>query len=542
MQARFMESTLASKSAASAWSPLRQSLFRALWVASLISNIGTWMHEVGAAWLMTALAQSPLLVSLLQTATNLPIFLLGLPAGALADVVDRRKLLLFAQSWMAIAAACLGILTLFGLTTPWLLLGFTFVLGIGSALNMPAWQAITPELVSRDELPAAAALGGISFNTARAVGPALGGLVVAAAGPWAVFLLNAISFVSVIFVLYRMESPPRQNALPAERLPGAIQAGLRYLRHAPSLRAIIIRVLAFISCGSAVWALLPLVARQGLKLTSFGYGLLLGCLGLGAVLGASALPKMLRQFGTDALLSAATLLWAGVAAALAYLHQIGWLCAIMILGGSAWTIFMSNLNAAAQAAVPAWVRARALAVYTIAFVGGMAGGSALWGMIATRAGISASLLCAALGLVAGLLIASRYRLEEHADMDLTPSLHWPMPSVAVELDPEDGPVLVTVEYRIDPAKSRDFVKAMNSLRRLRLRDGATSWRLYQDVTDPGRYVENFIVKSWAEHLRQHERVTQADRAIEDNVRAFHIGPEPPAVSHFVAAAHEEVKE
>lgn len=244
------------------------------------------------------------------------------------------------------------------------------------------------------------------------------------------------------------------------------------------------------------------------------------------------MPKMLKRF--DALLSAATLLWA---AALAYMRHMVLLYAVMMIAGTAWTIFMSNLNAAAQAAVPAWVRARALAVYTIAFVGSMAGGR-----IAARAGVTASLLCATAGLLAGLLPASRYRLEEHVDTDLTPSLHWPMPSVALELDPEDGPVLVTVEYRIDPAKSRDFVKAMNALRKLRLRDGATSWRLYQEVADPGRYVENFIVKSWAEHLRQHERVTQADRAIEDSVRVFHIGHEPPAVSHFVAAAHEEVKE
>src|SRR5205807_3011512 len=252
----------------SAWSPLRHSLFRALWIASVVSNLGTWMEEVGEAWLMTDQTASPLLVSLLQTADGLPIFLLALPAGALADIVDRRRLLLFTQGWMCAAAAALGVLTLLGLTTPWVLLASTCALGVGTAVNVPAWQAIMPELVSREELPAAAALGGVGFNLARSVGPAVGGLLVAAAGPWAVFLLNAASFVGVIVVLYRWRRAPRHSVLPTERVAGAVRAGLRYVRYAPALRAVLVRTLAFIVCGSALWGLLPVVGRRELELTS----------------------------------------------------------------------------------------------------------------------------------------------------------------------------------------------------------------------------------------------------------------------------------
>ena len=491
------------------------------------------MHDVGAAWLMTTLSPSPVLVSLLQTATTLPVFILALPAGALADLVDRRRLLMFTQGWMCVAAGTLGVLALAGLSTPWMLLAFTFALGLGAALNMPAWQATTPELVSREELPAAAALSGVAVNIARAVGPAMGGLIVAEIGAWAVFVLNAVSFIAVMIVLYRWHRSPRESVLPAERFLGAMRTGLRYLRHAPGLHAVIVRTLGFIVCGSAVWALLPLIARQELGLTSLGYGLLLGCLGLGAVAGAAALPWVRRKIGTDALAAGATVIWAGATLALAYVRVVGWLYAVMAIGGAAWIGFMASLNAAAQTAVPSWVRARALAVYLLAFMGGMAGGSALWGTVAAYEGIPFALTCAALGLVLGLPAAARYRLAADTDLDLTPSLHWPAPAVALEPDLEGGPVLVTVEYRIDPERSHEFSRTMHAQSRVRRRDGAIQWGLFVDVTDPGRYVETFVVESWAEHLRQHERVTVADRDLEDRTRSFHIGDTPPVVSHFI---------
>ena len=520
---------------ASAWSPLRQSVFRSLWIAAVVSNIGTWMHDVGAVWLMTALAPSPIMVALMQTATSLPFFLLALPAGALADIVDRRRLLLLMQGWMLVAAALLGVLTLMGAITPWLLLAFTFALGVGAAMTTPAWQAITPELVSHAELPAAVALSGVGINLARAIGPALGGLIVAAAGSPAVFLLNAASFVGVMLVLSRWQRSPRPSALPAEHVLGAMHAGVRYIWHAPAVRAVLMRAGLFILCGSAVWALLPLVARRELGLDAIGYGGLLGAMGAGAVAGAFLLPKVRQRVAVDRLIAGATAVFAAVTLALASLRELWGLWVVMFAGGVAWIALMSSFNVAAQAAVPPWVRARGLAVYLLVFQGGMAAGSVLWGAVAARLGIPAALIAAGAGLLLGLLVARRYRLAPGEALDLTPSLHWPEPTVLIEPPAAHGPVMVAVEYRIDPARAADFTRAMREVRLERLRDGAMRWELFQDPADPPRYVEAFLVESWVEHLRQHERVTLADREAEARARALHIGPTPPAVSHLIAA-------
>jgi MFS family permease len=318
-----------------AWSPLRRPLFRALWVATVVSNIGTWMQNVGAAWLMTALTPSPVMVALVQAATSLPVFLVGLPAGALADVVDRRRLLLWTQGWMLAAAAALGALALAGVITPWVLLLLTFALGLGAALNAPAWQAIVPELVPHADLPAAVALNSVGFNIARAVGPALGGAIVALAGARAVFLLNAASFLGVIGVLYRGQRAAPVSRWPAEHVVGAIRAGLRYVRYAPTLRAVLVRGGIFILCGSALWALLPLVARNELGLNATGYGLLLGALGVGAIAGALLLPRIRRHVADDSLVVGATVVFAAVTMTLAYVHDMALLCTAMIAGGAA---------------------------------------------------------------------------------------------------------------------------------------------------------------------------------------------------------------
>jgi MFS family permease len=364
------------------------------------------------------------------------------------------------------------------------LLAFACAIGAGTALNVPAWQAITPELVSRAELPAAAALGGVGFNIARAAGPALGGLIVAATGPWAVFLLNAASFVGVIVVLYRWRRAPRQCVLPTERVAGAVRAGLRYVRYAPPLRAVLVRTLAFIVCGSALWGLLPVVGRRELELTSVGYGVLLGCLGLGAAVGAMALPGLRRRLPTDALVAVATVLWAGVMAAFGFVRQVPVLCLLLGAGGVGWITLMSSLNVAAQTAVPSWVRGRALAMYLLAFQGGMAAGSALWGYVAAHAGIPVALIAAATGLGLGLVTIAVYRLPKAEAIDLSPSLHWPAPVVATEPEAARGPVLVTVEYHIDPAKAKAFARAASGLRPIRQRDGAVNWGLFSRPCRP----------------------------------------------------------
>jgi MFS family permease len=521
----------------SAWEPLREPVFRALWIASLTSNIGTWMQNVGAAWLMTSLTPSPVVVALVQAATSLPVFLVGLPAGALADIVDRRRLLIVSQGWMLLSAAALGLLTLIGFMSPWILLALTFALGLGAAMNAPAWQAIVPEVVSPSKLQEAVALNAAGFNVARAVGPALGGLTVAAVGPGPVFLLNAASFIAVMLVVYRWNRQRATSRLPAEHVISAMRAGIRYVRNAPSLQAVLVRSGVLIVCAAGLWALLPLVARDQLGLGATGYGVLLGCLGIGAVTGATLLPRIKRKFSLDMLVTGATVVFAVATAALAYVQNVFLVGAAMVAGGIAWIALMSSFNAAAQTAAPEWVRARALAVYLIVFQGGMAVGSILWGALAARMGIRAALLVAVFGLIAGLMLITRYRLAEGEKIDLTPSLHWPEPRMIVGLQPEGGPVLVEVEYLIELDRAHEFTKAMDDVRRERLRDGALRWELFTDSVNPNRFVETFLLESWLEHMRQHERVTRSDRMAEELARAFHIGAGTPKIVHLIHAKY-----
>jgi MFS family permease len=526
--------TAAGHASTSAWAPLRQPLFRALWIASLASNVGTWMQDVGSTWLMTELTSSPILIALVQAATTMPIFLLALVAGALADVVDRRRLLVVTQCWMVAASAALGVLTLLNFASAGLLLAFTFLLGLGAALNAPAWQAIIPELVARRELPAALALNGIAINLARALGPAAGGFLVAAAGPGATFLLNAASFLGVIAVLYRWRRPPRQSLLPAENIVGALFAGLRYVRHAPDLHAVLMRSSAFIVFGSGLIALLPVIVRFALQGGPVDYGLVLAFFGGGAVLGAVAMPRLRIALSTDGVVRAASLLYGTVLVLLAFVPSIALLCAGMGLAGAAWMLVLTSFHTSAQASLAPWVRGRGLAVYLLVLYGGMAGGSALWGAVAEHAGLRPALLSAGLGLLAAITLTTSYRLPRGEGPDLAPSRHWAAPIVVEQPESDRGPVLITVEYRIDPAAADDFARAMRDVRRTRLRDGAFRWDLLSDPADPGRYVESFMVESWVEHLRQHERVTISDREIEERARRYHRGPGPPSVSHFIA--------
>ncbi len=471
---------MADEEPTSAWSPLRYPVFRALWIASLVSNIGTWMQNVGGVWLMSSLSPSPFLVALMQTATSLPVFLVGIPAGALADIVDRRRLLLCTQGLMLIAAAVLSAVTIAGAIDVRGLLALTFILGLGTALNMPTWQAVMPELVPRRDLPAAVALNGVTVNVGRAVGPALGGVIVAAAGPGAVFLVNALSFIGVLVVLYRWPAKFAESVLPAERVLGATRAG--------QIRAVLIRAGVFIVAGSAPWALLPALARQDLGLGAGGFGLLLGCIGLGAISGATVLQRVRRQYSLDQVLVGATLMFALVTAALALLSNVVALSTVLVAGGVAWILLMASFNTAAQNTAPTWVRARALGAYLLVFQGGLALGSVLWGALAARAGTRTALITAAAALIGGLAATLRWRMSSGVSLDLRPSLHWPEPRMEIEARVDEGPVLVTIQYRVDPEKGSGFVAALHALGRVRRRDGAIQWGVFHDTADPARYV------------------------------------------------------
>jgi MFS family permease len=393
-----------------AWSPLRHPLFRAMWLASVASNVGTWMHTVAAGWLMTKLATSPLPVALVQTATTLPVFLISLPAGALADLVDRRRWLIFTQSLMLLIAAVLGILDLAGAIGPWSLLLLTFALGAATSMNGPAWSAAIPELVPRDELPAAVALNSVGFNIARAIGPALGGLIMAASSAGVVFILNAISFLGVIIVLWQWHYARH----PVEHHRGMVHAmheGLHYVRSTPTYHAVLVRAGLFAFAGSALWALLPVVASAQLKITSTGYGLLLGCLGTGSVVGAAALPSLRARYSPDRLVAGGITLFAVATLGLAMIHRFSPVAAAMLAGGMAWITIMSTFNVVAQMAPPILMRARALAFYILVFQGSLAVGSSVWGAAAGRWTVSIALETAAVIMVAGLTVAGALRLE-----------------------------------------------------------------------------------------------------------------------------------
>jgi MFS family permease len=521
------------------WAPLRRATFRALWIASLASNFGTWIQNVGAAWLMTSLAPEPLTVALVQVASSLPFFLLAIPAGALADVVDRRRFSLFALGWLAAATALLAGLAFAGRVDPNTLLALTFAIGVGSALLAPALAAIIPDLVPRDEIPAAVSLNGISMNVARAAGPAIGGVIVAGVGAGATFALNAASFVAVMLVILRWRREPLERKLPPEELLGAIRAGIRYVRHSPALRTVLVRGGSFMLPASAVWALLPLYAREELALGAAGYGILLGFFGIGAVVCGLALPALRSRFGVERVATGAALVFALTQLVLGLVPQFAAAAVALFAAGATWIALLTTLMASAQIAIASWVRARALAAYMLVQFGALALGSAAWGAIAGAAGVPEAFALAGAAVALGRAVYWRRRLPEGPGPDLAPSPRWPDPEIVRTFEHDRGPALVTVEYQIDPADAEAFARAMRTLRQVRLRDGAIRWGLWDDVGQQGRFLESFVVESWLEHLRQHERITAADRAAQAIAHAFHRGSEPPKVRHFI---HERIPE
>ncbi len=520
--------------ASGAWSPFRHGAFAVLWSATVVSNIGTWMNEVGAGWLMTSLSPSPLMVALVQTAATLPVFLFALPAGALADIVDRRRLLLIVQSLMALAAVGFaGLVSLDQATAPMLLI-YTFLLGTGVAFMAPAWQAIVPKLVPKSELQPAVALNSVGINISRAIGPALAGIIIVALGIAAPFWLNALSFLGVIAALLWWRPPPSPpSPLPAERFWGAMRIGLRYARSSAPLKATLLRAVGFFLFASAYWALLPLIAKTELAGGAELFGILLGCVGLGAVGGAFFLPRMKAALGPDRLVAFGTALAALVMLLTSMVRDPLAAAIGGILFGASWIAVLSSLNVSAQIALPEWVRARGLSIFLTVFFGSMSLGSALWGHAASMLGIPAALIAAAAGAVLVIPATWRAKLQQSAGMDLTPSMHWPEPVVSRDPDWDRGPVMTMIEYDVDPDAAPDFLAALQDLSRARRRGGAFAWGVVEDVAEPGRFVEYFMEASWLEHLRHHERVTEADREIQERVRRFHRRHTGPKVSHLL---------
>ncbi|MGP4088485.1 MFS transporter [Streptomyces sp. KR55] len=527
----------------SAWAPFAARVFRALWIAQLVSNIGSWMQTVGAQWLLVG--HSAALVTLVQTASSLPVVLLALPSGVLADRYDRRRVLLAAQFAMLAVSTVLAVLAFADALTPELLLSLTFLLGCGTALMGPAWQAIQPELVERSQLGQAAALGAVNMNLARALGPALGGAVVAAAGAGWVFAFNAASYLGIAAVLTFWRRPPTQAPTAhGEKLLTALHAGRRYVWYAPGVRRLLLRTVLFIPGGAALWSLLPLVASRSLGLGSGGYGMLLGAVGVGAVGGALVLPAVRRALGANGTLAAGAVVFAGVLAVLATVRT-PWLAVVVLLpAGLAWIGVLSTLSAALQTRLPGWVRARGLAVYLLVFQGGQALAAPVWGALADGLGLTVSLLAGSGLLLFGAASLRRWPLHGMDGIDPSPSDHWPAPPLVFEPGPADGPVLVSVTYRVDPGNRAAFTDCMDHVARSRRRTGALTWGLYQDGNDPERFIENYLVASWSEHLAQHHsRLTTTDRRDEELARRLLVEGTAPEVTHaFDAAAGPVVPE
>ena len=519
----------------SALAPLRRAGFRAAWTALAGSQLVIWMNTVGAVTVIAALSDSPTLIALVQTANSVPAVLLALVMGSMADIVDRRHFAIASQTWMLASVATLAALTLADVVTPGLALGLTFALGAGMATTFVIYQALTQDFVPREELLAAVALNGVAINLARAIGPALAGLIIAALSAGALFAVEAGLLVAIVGLVTLRVRPPGPTRASGERLAPAVRAGVRFVRFSPPVRRVLLRGAVFSVSASALWALLPVAALDRLGLSDSSFGLLLGCVGAGAIIGATMLQRLRRRLPFDRMVALASLGLAGGLIALAYIPWAELVALTLLLTGACWLMVLSSLNTSAQRVAPGWVRARTLAAFQLVMQGGLALGSLTWGVVTAASNVETALTIAAAGLVVGVAVARRWPLAASERADLTPAGAWSDPSVDVEPRPDDGPVLITLEYEIDPADAERFVRAMDELGRIRRRDGAFRWDLYADLERAGVYLETFVVDSWSEHLRQHDRLTTADLEVTKLTRSFHRGDRPPEVRHLLWA-------
>ncbi|MEA3078368.1 MAG: hypothetical protein QOF60_3276 [Actinomycetota bacterium] len=518
--------------AESPWAPLRTPIFRALFIAQLASNVGTLMQSVGASWFIGDLGGSPGLVALVQTATYLPIFLLGIPSGALADIVDRRRLLLVTQMSMMAVVAALSVLAFTHHVTPASLLALTFVLGAAGAMNGPAWQATQPDLVPPKHFGQAVALGALTYNVGRAIGPAFGGFVLASLGaPW-VFVFNFVSFLGIVVVLAMWRpAPTAPRRAPAETLAGATRAALRYGIHSPVLRGVLARVVLLGLPASALQALLPSTVRESLHLNASAYGLFLGGFGLGAAMAVAARPRVEQWLSPDQMVTLASITVAGALVVNGLVHQPVIVGVSLFLAGTSWTGGFTTLNVAAQATLPRWVRARGLGLYMLTLTGSFALGAAVWGEVANHNLEAAYAIAAALAF-AGVLASRRWPLTPTQGLDMS-AIVGEDPVVAMSPSAGDGPVLVTVAYRVQAADVARFTDAIRLVEKQRRRTGAYQWDTYQDLNEPDLYLEVFLVESWAEHVRQHHRRTASEA---DSLSAAYEFLVTQGGAHYVSIA------
>ena len=522
----------------SAPSPLRNPVFRMLWGVWITANLCMWMNDVAAAWLMTTLTTSPLMVALVQTASTLPVFLLGLPSGALADIVDRRRIFLFTQVWVAVVGLVACAFVFSGTISPPLLIALTFANGIGLALRWPVFAALVPELVERRQLSQALALNAIAMNVSRIGGPVIAGAVIAAAGSAYVYLLNAVLSIGATLVLsrWRRAVKDKAKALPGERFIGAIRIGLQHVRQSTPMRTALLRISLFFMQGAALPALLPLVAKGLGGGSAATFTLLLACIGVGAIVAALWLPRLRLGMSRDRLVTACTVLHSVMMVVVSYAPNVYVAVPALMIVGATWISVANTVTLSAQLVLPDWVRARGMSIYQMAMMGSSALGAAFWGQVATLTDVHAAIVGAAVVALAALAATRRRTLDDTESDDLTPTDQIRAPEAGRAIAPDDGPVIVTVEYRIAPENVAAFHAVMQESRRSRLRQGVLSWELLRDTADPDVYIEHFIDETWADHLRRFDRMTAADVGLRERRLALHAGDAPPRITRRIAEA------
>lgn len=517
----------------SALAPFRHGIFRAVWAAGLVSNFGGLIQGVGAAWMMTTIATSSYQVALVQASTTLPIMLFALVAGAIADSFNRRKVMLVAQAFMLVVSALLTLFTWQGWMTPWTLLAFTFLIDSGTALNSPSWQASVGDMVPRAKVPAAVALNSLGFNITRSVGPAIGGVIVAAAGAAAAFAANAVSYIGLIAVLARWKPALPEQTLPRESLGAAMGAGLRYVAMSPNIAKVLVRGSAFGFSAGAVLALLPLVARDVVKGDALTYGIMLGAFGIGAVGGALISVRLRQLLSSEVMVRMAFAGFALCALNAAVSHN-GWQTSVgLLIGGACWVIALSHFNVTVQMSTPRWVVGRVLSIYQTATFGGIALGSWIWGVVADAHGAETALIAAAVAMLAGGAIGFVLPLPKQTVLNLDPLNRFKEPTLSLDLKPRSGPIAVMIEYIIREDDVPEFLATMAERGRIRRRDGARNWTLARDLENPGIWIEHYHTPTWVEYIRHNRRATHADAVVGERIRALHSGENPPRVRRMI---------
>jgi MFS family permease len=513
--------------------PLRHETYRRIWFASIASNFGGLIQAVGAAWMMTVITTSGDMVALVQTSTALPIMLFSLVSGALADSFDRRRVMLTAQCFMFVVSALLSAFAFFGLLSPWLLLFFTFLLGCGTALNNPSWQASVGDMVPRADLPGAVTLNSVGFNITRSVGPAIGGIIVAAAGAAAAFAVNTLSYFALIFALLRWKPAFPVSTLPREALGSAIFAGLRYISMSPNLQKVMLRGLLFGISASSILALLPIVALELVIGGPLTYGLMLGSFGIGAIGGAVLNARLRQRLSSEMIVRLSFAGFAISAAIAAFSPYSALTCAGLVISGACWVLALSLFNTIVQLSTPRWVVGRALSLYQTVTFGGIAGGSWVWGIAADTYGVANALLLSSAVMLAGIVIGLKLPMPAFETLNLDPLNRFTEPSLSLDITPRSGPVVIQVDYEIDDIDVPEFMALMGERRRIRIRDGARNWALMRDLEKPGRWIETYHTPTWVEYIRHNQRRTQVDGENTDRLRALHRGETGPQVHRMI---------